>query len=118
MCLNRVTDNVHSPDASGTGWKMFDLDSHGRLVSWYLSGEPYCINQWYEAYSFVAGETKEYWPGFHIFTTRRDAKKWTLGSAIRKIRWRHQLATGIQDCANGSVPCIVAKEILILPNHG
>lgn len=124
MCLEKVSNNEHIPEASGVGWKVFDLDSQERLVSWYISGEqqarnPYEINKWYEAYSFTFKDKEEYWRGFHIFTTRRDAKKWysaiSRQSMIYKVRWRHRLATGTQYFCGHNYSCVVAKEILILP---
>ncbi len=123
MCLSRISDAIHKPYASGFGWKMFIYNDKGCLVSWLNllrmgREDPYEINRWYEAYGFAEDEKEPYWRGFHVFNTLRGAELWSRGvveQAIRKVRWRYRLATGMQSFGVNSIPCIVAKEILILP---
>lgn len=120
MCLETVSNAKHRPDASGVGWKVFVCRNDG-LHSWLRPGQPYEINQWYETYDFSDSDKIGYWRGFHIFKTRLGARRWSRsGSAyslrvIRKVRWKYRLATGMQPVVYDKIPCIVAKEILILP---
>ncbi len=120
MCLDTVIDKEHRPDDSGEGWKIFLLgrsgSNRGKLVSWLkVEHKHYEINQWYEAYDFDDDDKVEYWRGFHVFKTYRDAKRYSFDHFLRKVRWRHHLATGLQIGGGYRLPCIVAKEILILP---
>lgn len=127
MCLSHVSSNEHAPSAEGVGWKVLKL-MNGQLYPAFrrtgLDNDVYELNQWYETYDFRDSETAGYWRGFHIFRTLVAAKQWLLGGIwtnfiIRKVRWRYRLAIGKQSCASSWVilPCVVAKEILILPER-
>ena len=119
MCLDTVTDNTHDPAAEGWGWKVFEKSGR-RLTSWRHISDPYAINEWYEAYDFTPINKINYWRGFHVSTAADGAFHWKNhmgGEVVRKVRWRHRLAIGSQHIYGRFLPCIVAKEILILPER-
>lgn len=119
MCLATVEDATERPLEEGYGWKVFEREgADGRLYSEIRGGEPYQVNRWYEAYELgrvgTAGGAV-YQPGFHVFVSRAHARVWSACQTIRRVKWRHYLARGVQ-AYGGGLNVVVAKEILILPS--
>lgn len=114
MCLHVISSAKPDPGASGSGWKVFQRGSRHLYSEIQGSGAPYEIGEWYEAYDL--DEIRPgYLPGFHVFTTKADALLWYSGPSevVRRVRWRHRLATGTQGWRGKKLRIVVVKEIMI-----
>jgi len=116
MCLNTVTSTERDRKREGVGWKVFEVVD-GRLKGLYRGG-PWKKRRWLQS---VDDRTENYPLGFHMFRTRKDARKeasFTHVSSpgplrVVKVKFRDVVTTGL---GNMGERIIVAKEMLILEN--
>jgi len=123
MCLDTIDKYVKF---EGEGWKVFLKSKRGLYSDIFFEegATPYPINKWIKEKDFrprhkrgkntiKISRYKEYDCGFHIFSTREQARDCPREeSVIRKVKFRNVVCTGDQYQYG---PVIVAKEILILP---
>ena len=113
MCLSSLADIKHSNIKRGIGWKCFHESKGGKLYGEYFAGNsPRPTNKWMKSNNGkIDGGTYE--KGFHVFLNKKDALfNGGYGLAVRKVKFRNITAKGYQSYDQ---PCIVAKEMLILP---
>jgi hypothetical protein len=114
MCLKRVDKEYYEKPKSGYGYKVY-MGPGRELYPQFASDEgPYRKRKWLKAHEIVlcATDAHLYKSGFHIFTNKRNARRWLKGSVfavIHRIKYRGGHTLGHQ---NGRV--IVASEVMIL----
>ncbi len=115
MCLDTVTSTTRDRKREGFGWKVFN--PCGGVLYGEFFGVNGCHNQkdspfrkgvWLKSKD---NHREEYPLGFHIFKTRADARSWSRGQTVKKVRFKDFLAEGM---GNNDRRIIVAKEIMIL----
>lgn len=111
MCLSEI--NKEKPKPNGVGYKVFEKDSKGKLRSWLYGPDP-TKGKWMKARKEYQHH-RNYWSGFHIFTTLDGAMKWLgvgPGDVIVKVRYRGAHTSGRQ----GSSPVVVADKMFVPKN--
>jgi hypothetical protein len=102
------------------GYKVFDIyydkieGTHYSFDGCSFGNKPYELNKWYKSTDglIYTEDDKDYETGFHIFTNKKDAKKWQSVNCrvIFKVELKNIVASGKQE----SLKCVVAKEMRIL----
>jgi len=130
MCLKELRKFSVKLDENGVGigWKVFYKDSDGTLCPEVMRHLfEYKRNGWYRAKlpKKIPKHLFGYYPYFHIFLARKDARKWKevfSGSSehivIRKVKFKEPIATGIQTYCMIDFRCVVAKKMLITDIEG
>lgn len=134
MCLSTLDSPIKSED--GVGWKAFErvpgleetyiTPVRGFLIS--SSGQWVTDSNSRELPTDQSPPT--FYPsGFHIFLKKEDAEAYSIGDdfVVKKVRYAKVVASGIQlfrtpsKCEDAYLyyygPCVVAKEIMILPEE-
>jgi hypothetical protein len=138
MCLTKILESDYKPNEILYGWKVFYKDDNGNL-----HGEHYSVlgslvlGEWYKSkivlVDFLAelGESRSedtYTSGFHSFTTKdaaiswADSSLWPSRMVVKRVLLRGEKTLGehySQDfySCKERVPCVVADEMLILPDE-
>jgi len=114
MCLDIITKR--NPWKSwGVGYKKYIEHCNGRLDSAVMTCEEYWdYGRWYSADEtdlYTTYEGEKYTSGFHIFSTKAEAKSWgSPHSVVVKVRYRGAHTIGIQNGAK----VIVARKVKLL----
>ena len=111
---------------NGVGYKVF-LFYKDRIYSEHMGqyySTPYPVNKWikntYKQTLYIDSIYIEtYVSGFHIFLSRKDAKKWMVDDDytfhIRKIKFKNVTSIGFQEYCEDKLHIAVAQEMLICP---
>jgi hypothetical protein len=125
MCLETVDskeETIKKYGKEGYGWKVFRKYKDGIRAECYPGGESlYIIGKRYKS---KPSDNTPYPCGFHIFWTRRAARRWAMWPSpnshfflglsrlvVRKVKWSGPRASGTQ----WNKKVIVAKHMTILP---
>lgn len=123
MCLEIEGLKVYQRPLKKTveGWKVFCL------YDGELSGEIYDgdrpTDRWLHAHKCNRARVirldggLKYPAGFHVFLSRAAAVRWSDSRAIRKVKVRGIVASGVQETSDSGVrrmdPCVVGLELFI-----
>lgn len=106
----------------GVGWKVFRRKGN-KIYGLYAGKNKFRPpNIWLNEKDFRPTEKEErgsvasiyrYAPAWHLFLTRREARKYSNGLSVKKVKFRQVIATGITARFPDSLRTIVAKEIFV-----
>lgn len=121
MCLSIVTKRYPKKDSTeGYGWKVFEETKKG------FTGPIFCSCSGYKKAKLYRRKIRKigsgidvYDSGFHIFLTRKDAKKYKAnGEIIKKVAYKGIICDGIQNETDGindySLETRVVKQMMIV----
>ena len=119
MCLENAKEITKESEKSGFGYKVFKV-CRDKLHS-PVMGHELWVGVWNFALArFV--DTDEEDIGFHIFTRKKDAKKYCECLAtsypadvftIKKVEYKRATFKGVTNCEKKKLPTIVAKKMRV-----
>jgi len=126
MCLDIVDKKINRSICTGVGYKVYTKSRNRLFPVCFNNGVELPRHRWlrenkfapYKGGTIYSAGPNHYKRGWHIFTTRRDAREWAIGlmgpykhecECVLRVEYRSVLVTGIQ---NGH-DVIVAKWIRI-----